>query len=99
MAQLSPEEIHDYMTTAVKHLVDVAKTSIGLHLEMCDFGLEAARRLDLSEVDPNEIKEWEQILFSCEVVETLLGFKQKSHEYPEIVEMLQQHFMEAREAS
>lgn len=94
--QLSSEEIQQYVMTAITHLVDVAKTGIGLHMEMYEVGLEYDRTIDLSKAEPEDLKEWEQILFSCEVLETAMGFKQKSHEYPEIVEMLQQHFYDQR---
>lgn len=88
---MSAAESMAYLEHAVKHLVSYAKDRVGLDLEMMDYGLESTGKLNVSEIDASYLKEFEQILFSCHVAETLMGFPADAKEYPRIVRKLAKH--------
>lgn len=93
---MSASETVAYLERAVRHLVSFAKDRVGLDLEMGDWGIERTGKVDFKEIDPEYLKEFEQILFSCHVASTLMGFTEDAQEYPRIVRKLEKHLSIAR---
>ncbi len=68
---------------AAGHLISYARDRVGLDVEMSGCGLESAG----SFTDPHDddSAEWRQVLFSCLVLETLVGRKHPALEFERLV--------------